>query len=309
VSDADEWIIRFVPTPRAPVRLVCFPHAGGSASFFFPLVHTLGAKAAADAAKDTNTGTGTADAEILAVQYPGRQNRRHEPCVDDVHALADAVATALSPHLQRADRPDPRPLALFGHSMGAVVAFETARRLQERGQAPAVLFASGRPAPSCRRTDAVHLRDDQGVLDEIRTVGGTDTRVLDNPEILASVLPALRADYRAVETYRAAPGATVTCPIAAMTGDADPRVSVTEARAWAEHTTGGFSLRVLPGGHFYLAERSVEATEAIRTTLRRVLAEAQPQTENSAPSNPDHRTPADDGDDLRSDGFLTRSGN
>ncbi|MFI8952675.1 thioesterase II family protein [Streptomyces sp. NPDC053750] len=282
MTDADEWIIRFSPEPRAPVRLVCFPHAGGSASFFFPLAGAL-----------------APDAEVLAVQYPGRQNRRHEPCVDDVHALADAVAQALGA------RSDGRPFALFGHSMGSLVAFETARRLQTRGAAPSVLFASGRPAPSCLRADTVHLRDDQGILDEIRAVGGTDARILDDPELLSFALPALRADYRAVETYRAVEGAAVACPVTVLTGDHDPRVSVAEAEGWAVHTTGGFSMRVFPGGHFYLAELAREVAEAIRTTLRGTPG-AEPDL--TRPSITVQRTPAGNGGEPRSDGFLTRSG-
>src|ERR1700712_4687720 len=114
------WIRRFHESPGASARLVCFPHAGGAATYFYPLSRTL-----------------APSIEALAVQYPGRQDRRAEPCVDDIHELADLVAPAL---LEWADR----PLALFGHSMGATLAFEVAGRLEKAGVRPAGLFVSGR---------------------------------------------------------------------------------------------------------------------------------------------------------------------
>ncbi|KPI19100.1 Oleoyl-(acyl-carrier-protein) hydrolase [Actinobacteria bacterium OK074] len=240
----DAWITRFRPLPDAPVRLVCFPHAGGSAGFFFPLVEPL-----------------APDVELLAVQYPGRQNRRLEPCVDDIGALADAVAAALA----EGGRSDDRPLALFGHSMGAVVAFETARRLD---RPPLRLYASGRRAPGTHRAEHVHRRDDDGIVAELRELSGTDSRILGDEEILRMILPAIRADYRAVETYRPAPGATVDCPVSALVGDSDPRVTLDEARAWAGHTTGPFDLTVFTGGHFYLADHQQDVIRLIVRGLR-----------------------------------------
>ena len=227
MGDHASWITRFRAVPRAPVQLVCFPHAGGSAGFYFPMAAPLAPQA-----------------EVLAVQYPGRQNRRFEPCVDDIGELADAVVAALG---QWQDR----PLALFGHSMGAVVAFETARRL---ALPPVRLFVSGRRAPSAYRAESVHLRDDDGIVAELRALSGTDAGILGDEEFLRMILPAIRADYRAIETYRSAPDAVLDLPVTALTGDSDPRVSVDEARAWSAHTTGAFDLAVFPGGHFFLAD-------------------------------------------------------
>ena len=133
---SDLWLRRFHPAADAPVRLVCFPHAGGSASFYFP-----GSAALADGC------------DVSALQYPGRQDRRHEPNVDDIGVLADRIAPVLEPLFDR-------PVVFFGHSMGAVLAFEVARRLEARGHEPALLFASGRRAPSTVREENVHQRDD-----------------------------------------------------------------------------------------------------------------------------------------------------
>ncbi|MFC0599520.1 thioesterase II family protein [Streptomyces palmae] len=243
--DDDKWIRRFQPAAADAVQLVCFPYAGGSASYYFPLAKAL-----------------APGIEVAAVQYPGRQERYREPCIDDLAALADAVYPSVR---ELADR----PLAFFGHSMGAVLAFEVALRLEERaGVKLEVLFTSGRRAPSRHKeSDHVHLRDDAGVISEMRALEGTESAVLQDPELMQLVLPALRADYRAIETYRGAPDASVTCPMVTLTGDADPRVEVDEARAWEQHTSGGFDFRVLSGGHFFLNDHLPALTEMIKDRL------------------------------------------
>ncbi|MFI9274318.1 thioesterase II family protein [Kitasatospora sp. NPDC052896] len=246
----ETWIRRFHPKPGAAVRLVCFPHAGGSAGYFHPLSALLGP-----------------EVEVLAVQYPGRQDRRIEPAVADIGELADEVAGALRPWADQ-------PLALFGHSMGALVAFETARRLERRGGAAlSAFFASGRRAPSRYREEHVHRLDDAGLVAAIRALNGTDHRLLDDEEILRVILPAVRSDYRAAETYRCPPDAVLAdLPITALLGDRDPRVTPEEAHAWREHTTGPFELRVFPGGgHFYLADARAEL--ALLLTERLTAAE------------------------------------
>ncbi|MEU8976429.1 alpha/beta fold hydrolase [Streptomyces monashensis] len=235
------WIRRFRPSPEAAERLVCFPHAGGSASFYLPVAAAL-----------------SPGVEVAAIQYPGRQDRRHEPGPASVAELADQVSAAL------ADWDDDRPVTFFGHSMGAVVAFEVTRRIERTGSGPVRLFASGRRAPSRVRDEHVHTLDDDGVIAELRALAGTDAQVLQDEELLRMVLPAIRSDYRAVETYRSAPGATVRCPVTVLTGDADPRTSLEEARAWSEHTESEYDLRVFSGGHFFLSERPAEVLAVLR---------------------------------------------
>ncbi|MET7703686.1 MULTISPECIES: thioesterase II family protein [unclassified Streptomyces] len=242
--DSSAWIRRFHPAAHAAHRLVCFPHAGGAASFYFPVSRTL-----------------APDVDVLAIQYPGRQDRRHEPCIDSIPALADAVAEQIEPWCQG-------PVTFFGHSMGASLAFEVARRLEERGTVLHGLFASGRRAPSAVRDERVHLLDDDGLITDISRLSGTDTQVLGDPEILRMILPAVRADYRAAETYRYTPGPPLTCPLFALTGDDDPQVTLEEARAWGEHTTGPFTLQVFAGGHFYLNAQAPAVIETLRSHLR-----------------------------------------
>jgi surfactin synthase thioesterase subunit len=151
-------------------------------------------------------------------------------------------------------RQPPLPVTFFGHSMGAVAAFEVIRRLEADGQAAVRLFASGRRAPSTYRDDNVHLRDDAGILAELRKLSGTASSLLGDDELMRAALPALRADYRATETYRCDADITVSCPITVLTGDRDPKTTLDEAKTWEQHTTGAFDLQVYPGGHFFLTD-------------------------------------------------------
>lgn len=225
------WIRRFHHEPNSRVTLVCFPHAGGSASFFYPV---------SDAMQST--------LQVVALQYPGRQDRRHERPLTTIADLADQAFAALRPLMDR-------PLIFFGHSMGATLAFEVAVRMKRAGLGgPATLFASGRRAPSTHRVETVHLRDDDGLVTELKTLSGTDTRILGDLELLRMILPAIRSDYTAAETYEYQPGPALDCPIVALVGESDPKVTPAEARAWAGHTTGAFELCTYSGGHFYLAQ-------------------------------------------------------
>ncbi|GAA5701428.1 oleoyl-ACP hydrolase [Streptomyces avermitilis] len=237
--DGNLWVRQFHPAPTAATKLVCLPHAGGSASYFLPVSKAL-----------------APGVDVLAIQYPGRQDRRHEKCIDNIAELADAVTAVLEP---LADR----PLVLFGHSMGATLAFEVALRLERKGIVPLALFASGRRAPSRHRDESVHLRGDDEIIAELKTLSGTRSEVLGDEEILRMVLPAIRSDYKAAETYRYAGGARLTAPIHAHFGVEDPRVSLDEAQAWADHTTGHFELRSHPGGHFYLNDQAPRVIEEI----------------------------------------------
>lgn len=242
-DEPDLWLRCFAAAPEARTQLVCFPHAGGSASTF----HAM-------------SGALPPTAEVLSVQYPGRQDRWSEKCIDNVPELADRLLPALTA------RTGNRPLALFGHSMGATVAYEVARRLEQAGGAnsPVTLFLSGRRAPHFERSEYIHQRDDRGILRELELLGGSAAVALADPEILQMVMPAIRGDYRAAETYVHVPGPLLRCPVVALTGDADPRASVREVEAWSEYTQGPFLTHVFKGGHFFLNDHP----EAVHGTVR-----------------------------------------
>jgi len=237
------WIRQFHPAPDATTRLVCLPHAGGSASYYFPVSKAL-----------------SPGVDVLAIQYPGRQDRRNEECVGTIGELADALVPELLPYTDK-------PLALFGHSMGATLGFEVALRLEQKGVAPVALFASGRRAPSAHRDESVHLRDDDGLIAEMQSLSGTDSQVLGDEELLRMVLPAIRSDYKAAETYRYTPGPRLATPIHVHVGDNDPKATVDEARKWSEHTDGGFEMHTYSGGHFYLNNEAPRVIASISQTL------------------------------------------
>lgn len=245
---AGAWIRCFHPVPDAAVRLVCLPHAGGAASFYLAISRAVHERADL-----------SARVELLSVQYPGRQDRLREAPRTDLRVLADEVVAALRPW--RGDR-----LVLFGHSMGATMAFEVARRLDP---APVALVLSGRRPPSLPRPrEALHRLDDARLLARLRDLQGTEAQLLDNAEFVRLLLPAIRADYRAVETYECEPHATVDIPITVFVGDRDPHVTPAEASAWRDHTTDTFDVQVFAGGHFYLKSSPELTADRLGWVLR-----------------------------------------
>lgn len=241
-----KWLRRFGPAGEYGVRLICYPHAGAAADSYLELGRALGP-----------------EIDVHAVQYPGRHERRDEPALGTVGAIADEVAAAL-----RAESDD-TPFALFGHSMGALIAYETARRLErEPGCRPVRLFLSGQQAPRMheRRTD---LPDDDGLVAELRRLGTSD-EVLADQALLELMLPVLRADYRILRSYVWEEGPALRVGITTLCGDTDPLTATEDAARWLQYSVLPGRVEILPGGHFYLGERIAEVEAVIRRDLRRV---------------------------------------
>lgn len=248
------WLRRFdagPSSPDAPV-IVLLPHAGGNAAYYRPFSPAL-----------------SAHAEVLIAQYPGRQERFREPVPEHVATLVEGLEEALRPWRER-------PLTVFGHSMGALVGYELARRLERAGAAPRGLILSGRRSARLHREEDVHLRGDDALIATLTALAGTDARLLADPEFRELILPALRGDYKAVETYRHEPGPPLRTPVSVLVGESDPRVGVAEAMAWRELTEGAFTFRSFPGGHFYLADRRDAVTRAVIEDLAAFTARPAP---------------------------------
>lgn len=227
------WISRFRPRPLASLRLFCFSYAGGGAAVYRPWALAM-----------------PASVDLCAVVLPGRESRLREPPLRHMAELLAALAPALEPHLDR-------PFVFFGHSMGALVAYELARTLQHRGApTPLRLLLSGRRAPHLPEPEPpIHHLEDESFMAEIqRRYNGIPAEVLQYRELLNLLLPSLRADMAVIETHRhedAAARAAFAGPISVFGGLDDVRASRHELEAWQDHTPQRITLRQFPGGHFY----------------------------------------------------------
>lgn len=225
---ASAWLPFETHATRPSLRLYCFPYAGAGASVYRDWVRERQSPA------------------VCPVQLPGRETRLGEPRHRSWPALVDAVADGLMPHLHGS-------FALFGHSMGALLAYELARRLAEAGRpSPAHLFVSGRRAPQCEpgRTLAPHLRRAEARTEAALLEHGAGPSEVGS--LSAMLLPILRDDFAACESHRDVPATPLSCPISAFGGLEDADVPVAGLEAWRQCTTGRFRLRVLPGDHFFL---------------------------------------------------------
>jgi medium-chain acyl-[acyl-carrier-protein] hydrolase len=211
----------------------CFHFAGGSASQFRPW-----------------DGMISNEIEILGVQLPGREARYHEPPMRDLAALIKVLGPALTSYIDR-------PFALFGHSLGALIAFEFARWLRRNSHpAPSGLFVASQPAPQLPRTYApTHDLPEAELLDVLRMYGGTTESVLTNSQVMQIFLPTIRADLEMNRMYEYAPDAPLACTIDAFCGEADPICSEHAILAWKEQALSRFRCHFFPGGHFFFQKQ------------------------------------------------------
>ncbi|RKS09662.1 medium-chain acyl-[acyl-carrier-protein] hydrolase [Nocardiopsis sp. Huas11] len=236
-----------LPLPGATLRLVCFPHSGGGPGVF----HRWGSALAPDV-------------EVWPVTLPGRAARTREPFARDWPSLVREMTAAV---LDSGEG----PVALFGHSLGAAVAFEVARALTRAGEPPVHLVVSARSAPRTQRARLDLPGDDEGLLRLVdRVYRGVPDAVHDSPELRAHFAPILRADLELSNSYAYEPGPALPCPVTALGGRADGTVTEERLRAWADHTRGGFESHLFPGGHFYLED----AEHLVLNTLWRRIVRA-----------------------------------
>jgi medium-chain acyl-[acyl-carrier-protein] hydrolase len=227
------------PNPDAETRLFCFPYAGGGASIFRTWPPML------------------PPVEVCAVELPGRETRFSEPLLRSVDAMAEQAAEAMRPLLDR-------PFALFGHSLGARVAFEVARRLQASGTPPRALVAAGSAGPGVgQREEPIAALPHAEFVQKLRELEGTPAEVLDNAELLEVYLPLLRADFEASEGYRLVPGELLRCRVCAYGGIQDHAVSSADLAAWSDIASAKAVLRRFPGNHFFLRSEEPRLLQAV----------------------------------------------
>lgn len=242
------WFPRAEAVSGTAARLFCFPHAGGGTAVFHGWGEAL-----------------PPEVLVCPARLPGRESRRLEAPITRMEELTEALADAIELFLDR-------PFAFFGHSMGAAVAFELARRLRRQGKAiPACLFVSGARAPQFRlRHVPPPEPSEQEFLDQLRRLEGVPKEVLDHEELLRLILPALKADAALYRNYVYQPEPPLPCPICAYGGEEDPNVRREHLEAWREQTTASFRLRLFPGGHFFQQSSPAAFFRALAADLRDV---------------------------------------
>ncbi|HET7499362.1 MAG TPA: alpha/beta fold hydrolase [Kofleriaceae bacterium] len=237
------------PLARPSVRLIAFHHAGGSSAMYHPMSAGL-----------------PADWELLVLDLPGRGKRHAEPALREMPALLERVIDDVRPWLDA-------PVALFGHSLGAILAAEVGRACDGLGAPPVWVGVSGRVAPSLQaQAPRLSHLDDATLLGELIALGGTSGRIHEVPELRAHLMRIVRSDIALLESYAPADGrAALSCPVTAFAGVSDVWAPPAAMLPWARETRGAFRQRLYPGGHFYFLGA------AFADLVRDVVAELAPQ--------------------------------
>lgn len=241
---ASRWASGGERQHNTTIQLVCLPYAGGGAWIFRGWGAALGP-----------------GIDVVPVQLPGHGNRIREPLITRLESLVEAVITTIGHSL----RP---PYAIFGHSMGALLAFELARRLRRAERpSPLCLFVSGHSAPHVPdNEEPLHRLEDHALIERLRELNGTPDAVFDDEELCQLLLPIIRADFQLRETYRYIHQEPLCCPIIAYRGSDDERTSEELMAGWREQTTDMFSMRTLPGDHFFIHSAEGQLLADLRST-------------------------------------------
>lgn len=242
------WVRIFKPQRDAVLRMFCFPYAGGGAQGF--------AKWPANLPESV---------ELCALQLPGRETRMRELPLSSADSLVSAMMPALLPLMDK-------PFVLFGHSMGAIVAFELARRLEEvHGIVPECLIASARVAPhvAIPRPPINRLAQAE-FIDGLKSMNGTPKEILEDEGLMALISPMLRADFAVHEEYVYSPGPPLLCDILAFGGLQDSEAGRAGVGAWSDYTAKKFALRMVPGGHFFIQSAQSLFLRMLSTELHQI---------------------------------------
>ena len=224
------WIASPQVNNQALFRLFCFPYAGAGASIFNSWTEFLPTKI-----------------QICPIQLPARESRWREPPATRLKPLIQTLAPLLKPKLDI-------PFAFFGHSLGALLAFELARELRrQNAPAPVHLFVSSSCPPQIpNRSRPLHRLPEPQFIEELKRLKGTAEEILQNSELMQLFLPALRADFAMLENYFYVSEEPFDFPISAFGGLEDDKVNREALTAWQEQTRNNFTLQMFPGDHFFL---------------------------------------------------------
>ena len=244
IPDGNSWFRLCRSHPQTRVRLFCFPFAGGGASIYRNWPTAL-----------------PPTIEVCPIQLPGREERMREPAFTQVEPLCQALLPAIPPWLDR-------PFAMFGHSMGAVIAYELARDLELQGTPPIHLFVSGQRAPHLPlgRPTSYDLSQ-EAFRKRLRELKGTPEAVLQDLELMDLLLPLLRSDFELTETFRRESHTPLICPVTAFGGIDDAEVSRSDLEAWRSATVASFQLRLFPGDHFFIQSSARDVMREIAHQL------------------------------------------
>jgi len=233
---------------RSAIRLFCFPYAGGGSLIY---------RSWLDALPDLF--------EIFPVRLPGREARLNDAPFKRIEPLIYELGEAILPYLDR-------PFAFFGHSMGAKIAFELARHLSQKGLEALHLFVSGARGPQVPRTEPpTYALPEPEFVENLRDLNGTPNEVLENPELMRLIIPLLRADFELVQNYAYNPGPPLSYPITAYGGLEDRYVLREHINAWAQETSGSFTMRMFPGDHFFINTSRLLVLQSVAQELQRRL--------------------------------------
>jgi len=246
---ANQWLVVHKKNPTAKLRLFCFPFVGGDARAFRTWADEL-----------------PLTVEVCALNFPGRGTRFREPPFTQITPLVDALMPALNEKLDL-------PFAFFGHSVGALVSFEVARRLRrERNPLPRRLFVAARSSPlrPPSKGPSYNLPEPEFIA-RLRLLNGTSEELLSNPELMAILTPILRADFEIDDNYVYSSEPALQTSITAFGGLSDSFVTRDRLEEWRQETSVSFSLRMFPGGHFFTDSAHEQVLSAISTTLQESL--------------------------------------